>query len=114
MGLLDTRSNVLMVSLLAILSAFVVELAFGLVSNSLALITDSMHALLDAIISVVLIVAARMAMKPADAGHTYGYGKLEPLGGMLGGIAIFMLACFFMYESIHRLQGPPLRMSFRP
>lgn len=107
MGLLDTRSNVLMVSLLAILSAFVVELAFGLVSNSLALITDSMHALLDAIISVVLIVAARMAMKPADAGHTYGYGKLEPLGGMLGGIAIFMLACFFMYESIHRLQGPP-------
>ncbi|MCV0366423.1 MAG: cation-efflux pump [Nitrosopumilus sp.] len=101
------RTKVLQISLLAIFSAFLVELIFGLISNSLALITDSIHALLDSVVTVVLLLAARMAMKPADAEHTYGHGKIESLGGMIGGIAIFLIACFFVYESINRLQSPP-------
>ncbi len=101
------RTKVLKISLLAIFSAFVVELIFGLISNSLALITDSIHALLDSVVTLVLLLAARMAMKPPDAEHTYGHGKIESLGGLIGGIAIFMIACFFIYESINRLQSPP-------
>ncbi len=46
-------------------------------------------------------------MKPPDAEHTYGHGKIESLGGLIGGIAIFLIACFFIYESINRLQSPP-------
>jgi len=101
------RTKVLQISLVAIFSAFLVELIFGLISNSLALITDGIHALLDSVVTMVLLLAARMAMKPADAEHTYGHGKIESLGGMIGGIAIFLIACFFIYESIHRLQSPP-------
>ncbi|MCE2614412.1 MAG: cation-efflux pump, partial [Nitrosopumilus sp. (ex Thoosa mismalolli)] len=101
------RTKVLQISLLAIFSAFVVELVFGLVSNSLALITDSIHALLDSVVTVVLLLAARMAIKPPDAEHTYGHGKIESLGGLIGGIAIFLIACFFIYESINRIQSPP-------
>ena len=101
------RTKVLQISLLAIFSAFLVELIFGLVSNSLALITDSIHALLDSVVTLVLLLAARMAIKPPDAEHTYGHGKIESLGGLIGGIAIFLIACFFIYESINRLQSPP-------
>ena len=101
------RTKVLQISLLAIFSAFLVELIFGLVSNSLALITDSIHALLDSVVTIVLLLAARMAIKPPDAEHTYGHGKIESLGGLIGGIAIFLIACFFIYESINRLQSPP-------
>ncbi len=101
------RTRVLQISLLAIFSAFVVELIFGLVSNSLALITDSIHALLDSVVTVVLLLAARWAIKPPDAEHTYGHGKIESLGGLIGGMAIFLIACFFIYESISRLQSPP-------
>ncbi|MDC1136530.1 cation diffusion facilitator family transporter [Nitrosopumilus sp.] len=101
------RTKVLQISLFAIFSAFIVELIFGLVSNSLALITDSIHALLDAVVTLVLLLAARWAMKPPDAEHTYGHGKIESLGGLIGGIAIFLIACFFIYESINRLQSPP-------
>jgi len=100
------RTRVLEISLLAIFSAFLVELVFGLVSNSLGLITDSIHALLDSVVTVVLLVAARLAIKPADEEHTYGHGKVESLGGMMGGIAIFLIAVFFIYESVHRLQSP--------
>ena len=101
------RTKVLQISLLAIFSAFLVELIFGLVSNSLALVTDSIHALLDSVVTIVLILAARMAIKPPDAEHTYGHGKIESLGGLIGGIAIFLIACFFIYESVTRLQNPP-------
>ena len=102
------RTRVLQISLAAIFSAFVVELFFGLIENSLALITDSIHALLDSVVTIVLLLAARMAMKPPDAEHTYGHGKIESLGGLIGGIAIFLIACFFIYESMNRLQNPSL------
>ena len=101
------RTRVLQISFLAIFSAFLVELIFGLVSNSLALITDSIHALLDSVVTLVLLLAARWAIKPPDAEHTYGHGKIESLGGLVGGIAIFLIACFFIYESVNRLQSPP-------
>jgi cation diffusion facilitator family transporter len=97
----------LQISLLAIFSAFLVELVFGLVSNSLGLITDSIHALLDSVVTLILLLAARLAIKPPDEEHTYGHGKIESLGGLIGGIAIFLIAIFFIYESIHRLQSPP-------
>ena len=100
------RTRVLQISLIAIFSAFLVEFIFGLVSNSLALITDSIHALLDSVVTIILLLAARMAIKPPDAEHTYGHGKIEALGGLIGGIAIFLIAIFFIYESINRLQSP--------
>lgn len=100
------RTKVLQISLLAIFSAFIVELVFGLISNSLGLITDSVHALLDSVVTAILLLAARMAIKPPDEKHTYGHGKIESLGGMIGGIAIFLIAGFFIYESIQRLQSP--------
>ena len=101
------RTKVLKISLIAIFSAFLVELIFGLISNSLGLITDSIHALLDSMVTVILLLAARMAIKPPDEEHTYGHGKIESLGGLIGGIAIFLIALFFIYESINRLQSPP-------
>ncbi|MDH3278396.1 MAG: cation diffusion facilitator family transporter, partial [Nitrosopumilus sp.] len=91
------RTKVLKISLLAIFSAFLVELIFGLYSNSLGLITDSIHALLDSVVTLILLLAARLAMKPPDEEHTYGHGKIESLGGLIGGIAIFLIAIFFIY-----------------
>lgn len=88
------RSRVLGISLVAIFSAFVVEFVFGLASNSLGLITDSIHALLDSVVTIVLLLAARLAIKPPDEEHTYGHGKVESLGGLIGGIAIFLIAIF--------------------
>ena len=100
------KTKILQISLIAIFSAFIVELVFGLISNSLGLITDSVHALLDSVVTAILLLAARMAIKPPDEEHTYGHGKIESLGGMLGGIAIFLIAIFFIYEAIQRLQSP--------
>jgi cation diffusion facilitator family transporter len=90
-------------SLVAIISVFVFEFTAGLFTNSLALITDSTHALLDAVVTAILIIAVRLALKPKDVDHTYGHGKIETIGGLIGGIALFVVAVFFIYEAIIRL-----------
>jgi cation diffusion facilitator family transporter len=90
-------------SLIAILSVFVFEFIAGIFTNSLALITDSTHALLDAIVTAILIIAIRLALKPKDIDHTYGHGKIETIGGFIGGVALFVVAVFFIYEATIRL-----------
>jgi cation diffusion facilitator family transporter len=90
-------------SLVAISSVFVFEFTAGLLTNSLALITDSTHALLDAVVTGILIIAATLALKPRDFDHTYGHGKIETIGGFIGGVALFVVAIFFIYEAISRL-----------
>jgi Co/Zn/Cd efflux system component len=42
------------------------EFTAGIFTNSLALITDSTHALLDAVVTAILIIAVRLALKPKD------------------------------------------------
>ena len=107
MSLQNLKTRTLTISLVLIISAFVVELTVGVYSNSLALITDSIHAVLDSFVTAILLLAARWAIKPPDLEHTYGHGKIETMGGFIGGIVILFIAVFFIYESIERFQNPP-------
>jgi cation diffusion facilitator family transporter len=107
MSLQHLKTHTLKISLVLIISAFVVELTVGLYANSLALITDSIHAVLDSFVTAILLIAARWATKPPDPQHTYGHGKIETMGGFTGGIIILFIAIFFIYEAIERFQHPP-------
>lgn len=100
------KRKTLLVSLVTISSVFVFEFIAGILANSLALLTDSTHALLDAVITLVLIIASALALKPRDTDHTYGHGKVETIGGFIGGIALFVAAIFIIYEATLRLALP--------
>ncbi len=106
MNLSSIKTNALRLSLAVILSAFVAELSIGIFSNSLALVTDSVHAVLDSIVTAILLVAARWSSKPPDREHTYGHGKIDTMGSFVGGIIILVISCFFIYESISRFYEP--------
>jgi cation diffusion facilitator family transporter len=108
------KRRTLRISLVAISSVFVFEFAAGLATNSLALLTDSTHALLDAVVTVVLIIATTLALKPRDKDHTYGHGKIETIGGFIGGTALFVAAVFFIYEAAVRIGLPDTATLVRP
>lgn len=97
------KKNALRISLVAIASVFVFELVAGLFTGSLALLTDSTHALLDAVVTGILIVAVNLAARPRDKDHTYGHGRIETIGGFIGGTALFVVAIFFIYEAASRM-----------
>ncbi len=92
-------------SVLAISSVVVVELTLGLIVGSLAIVSDGLHALLDALTSFVLFFATRASLKPADEEHMYGHEKFESIGGLVGGVALIGVGLLIMYEAILRFVG---------
>jgi cation diffusion facilitator family transporter len=87
-------------SAVAIASVVVVEVAIGLTVNSLAIASDGLHALLDAVTTVLLFVATRESAKPPDEEHMYGHEKFESIGGLVGGIALIGIALLILYEAV--------------
>jgi len=97
------RLKALKWSLYAILSGMSIELVGGLLANSLAVIADVAHASLDALTTFWLLYTTKISLKPPDANHTYGHGKIETLGSMFGGISLLGIGILLFYESVIRL-----------
>ena len=101
-----TKTGALRVSLIAIVSVIVIEGLAGLYVGSLALMSDAAHAVFDAFSTLILLVSASIALKPADEDHTYGHGKFEAIGSLMGGVILFVLAIVIIGEAITRLSSP--------
>jgi len=102
-----TKLKALKISAIAIFSVVIIEVTIGALVNSLAIMSDGLHALLDAVTSVMLFFAVRAAMKPADEEHTYGHEKFETIGGLIGGIVLIAVALLIFYEAAMRIISPP-------
>ena len=98
-----TRTGALRISLLAIVSVIAVEGIAGILTGSLALLSDSAHASFDALSTLILLVATSLSLKPADEDHTYGHGKFESLGSLTGGIILLLLAIGIVSLALLRL-----------
>lgn len=98
-----TRTAALRISLLAIVSVIAVEGIAGILTGSLALLSDSAHASFDALSTLILLVATSLSLKPADEDHTYGHGKFESLGSLSGGIILLVLAIGIVSLALLRL-----------
>jgi cation diffusion facilitator family transporter len=99
----SNRLKALKISALAIFSVVIVEVTVGFLVNSLAIMSDGLHALLDALSSIMLFFAVRMSLKPPDEEHTYGHEKFETIGGLIGGIVLIAVAFIVFYEASMRL-----------
>jgi cation diffusion facilitator family transporter len=97
------KLRTLKLSAVAIFSVVIVEVVIGLVVNSLAVLSDGLHALLDALSTVMLFVATRASLKPPDEEHMYGHEKFEAIGGLIGGIVLVGVAILVFYEAGVRL-----------
>jgi cation diffusion facilitator family transporter len=90
-------------SAIAIASVVTVEVILGLIVNSLAILSDGLHASFDALTSVMLFVATKAALKPPDEEHMYGHEKFEPIGGLTGGIVLMGVGILVIYEAVSKL-----------
>ena len=80
-----------------------VELASGIIANSLALIADAGHMLTDFASLTLAWFAFRLARRPADWKRTYGFDRFQVLVAFSNGLALFVIAGWIVYEAIHRL-----------
>lgn len=88
----------------------VVEVVGGLMSGSLALLSDALHNLSDVAALALALVARKLGRRPNSAKHTYGLGRLEVLSAFLNSATLLIVSTLICREAIVRLMHPePIR-----
>ncbi|NUT10279.1 MAG: cation transporter [Nonomuraea sp.] len=94
-------------ALALILVYMAAEVVAGLVSGSIALLSDAAHMLTDATAIALALVAMRIAARPARGAYTFGWKRAEILSAQINGVTLLLLVAYFVYESVRRLLEPP-------
>lgn len=97
----------LALALLLIVCYMAVEVVIGVLSGSLALLSDAAHMLTDAASIALALVAMRLAARPARGRFTYGLKRVEILSAQANGLTLLLLAVWLGYEAVRRLITPP-------
>ena len=97
------KERVALFSILASAGITVGKLVAGLLSGSLALLSEAAHALVDTGATIITYFAVRAANKPADREHHYGHGKFESLAALAETVILFMLSGVVVVQAIERL-----------
>ncbi|MGE0687477.1 MAG: cation diffusion facilitator family transporter, partial [Dehalococcoidia bacterium] len=88
-------------------SYMLVEVAAGLMTNSLALLADAGHMLADVAGVSFALIAIHFARRPANLAKTYGYYRLEMLAALLNGLLLIAIAGYILIEAYLRFSDPP-------
>ncbi len=97
----------LRLSLAVTILILIAEVAGGLYSNSLALLSDAAHNLTDVFALGLSMFAARISRRPSDYRATYGYQRVGLLAAVINGLCLLIIALFVFFESYRRLVSPP-------
>lgn len=85
----------------------VVEVIGGLMTNSLALLSDAGHMLSDAAALGLSLVAIKIGEKIATEKKTFGFKRFEIIAAAINGATLIIISIFIFYEAIERLIHPP-------
>lgn len=97
----------LTIALITTAVIMIVEFFGGLITNSLALISDSGHMLSDVSSLAFSLIAMWFASKPPSPQKTYGFYRFEILAALLNGLTLFVIAGIIIWEAYQRLFDPP-------
>lgn len=102
---LESANNLI---LSIIINVFIVifEIIFGLLSRSLALISDALHNITDIGSMVLSFWGEKISNRPSNDHKTYGYKRLEAIIAFTNGGVLLAVTVFILFEAIKRLINP--------
>ncbi|QIF02034.1 cation diffusion facilitator family transporter [Roseimicrobium sp. ORNL1] len=96
-----------------LLTAFLLNLAFtgieiagGLWTNSIAILSDALHDAGDSLTLALALYLQRLSVKSADARFTYGYRRFSSLGALISGVLLSVGVGYMGWQAVHRLSNP--------
>ena len=90
-------------SIFSNLFLFGIKLFLAIISQSIALLADAFHTLMDVATSGIVILGFKLSQKPADAEHPFGHGRAETISSLLISFLIGLVGIEFLKSSIGRL-----------
>ena len=96
----------ILVAFLLNLCFSIFELVGGMITGSVAILSDALHDLGDAAGIGCSFLLERKSRKAPDATHTYGYARYSVLGGLITTVILLTGSCLVVYNAILRLLNP--------
>jgi cobalt-zinc-cadmium efflux system protein len=107
-GVAENADTKRLAGALALIVAFMaVEVVVGILSHSLALLSDAAHMLTDAGALMMSLWVIRLMRRPAGGNLTFGLKRADILSAQANGATLLVLGVLIVYEGIHRLVQPP-------
>ena len=103
----ERRNRTVLGRAFVLIAAFAaVEIAGGIISNSLTLLADAGHMVLDAAALGLAWGALWLSRQPATASLTYGHHRVQVLAAFLNGLALALLVLWILKEAFERFMAP--------
>ncbi len=90
-------------SLISNTTLILLKLIAGMITGSVAILTEAVHSSIDLVASIVAFFSVRKADEPADESHRYGHEKIENLAAAIEGILILIGSAAIGFEAIRHL-----------
>jgi len=100
------QTRQLRLAILLAAGTLLIEVAGGILSGSLALLSDAGHVLTDVLALVLSLMAVRFASLPATSAKTFGYHRLEILTALLNGSLLVVISAGILYKAVRRFLAP--------
>ncbi len=84
----------------------IAEIIGGILSNSLALLSDAIHNLGDGFAVLLAYIAHRVSKRESNQRKTFGYKRIEILAAFVNSIVLAAICIFLIWEAIERFQNP--------
>ena len=105
----EREKIVIKTSIISIISNIILagfKAFIGLLANSIAIISDAVNNLSDALSSIITIVGTKLAGKAPDKKHPYGYGRIEYMTSMVVSAIVLYAGITALVESIKKIIHP--------
>ena len=103
----EGNARKLTIALILTSTFLVIEVVAGLITQSLALLSDAAHMFTDAAALAIALAAIQIAKRPADNKRTFGYQRFEILAALFNASMLFFVAMYILYEAYQRFTQPP-------
>lgn len=102
----EVKGKNLVLSILLNLLITLAQVIGGIISGSLALISDALHNFSDVLSLAISLVAHKLSRRKASINNTFGYKRAELIAAFINAITLIVVALFIIYEALHRLFQP--------
>ncbi len=102
----EVQGKNLVYSILLNLLITVAQLVGGIISGSLALLSDALHNFSDVLSLLFSLIAHRLSRKKASINNTFGFKRAELIAAFVNAATLVIVAFFLIYGAIERFFAP--------
>ena len=98
------RTSVIGIVANVLLAAF--KALVGIIASSVAIVMDAVNNLSDALSSVITIIGTKLAQRPADRKHPFGFGRIEYFSAIIIAVIVLSAGITSLIESVKKIFNP--------